>query len=140
MLCIFSFIYADSNGIWTYPEDIKAGVFGARENLAETEYFTFNNEVYFNKDIELRSNLIIGDEGHIISQNLNSLVLFPNRMGSGSFRIRSHENGANLRTDFIIDSSGNSEMHGNLRLAGGTLTANRIISNSPNGNVVIQLG
>ena len=216
--CIFLFssIYADSNGIWTYPEDIRSGVFGSDEALSSSDTYTFNNIVYFNsgliasnidvngniamsgtlvsgtvpwsrlsghpsidagdglsgggvlsttQTIQLDSNildgsafdsrfvnrggdtmqgnlnmqnnhiqnvrslslpsasgssnnLIIGSEGHMISQNSNRLVLYPNRAGSGSFQIRSHDNGGSFRTDFQIESNGNSRIFGDLRLDG----------------------
>ena len=61
-----SFSYANSNGIWTYPEDIRAGVFGADENLDSSDNYTFNNIVYFNRDlvasnIQISHNISVGD-------------------------------------------------------------------------------
>ena len=66
ILYIFSFIYANGNGIWTYPEDIRAGVFGLDENLDSSDNYTFNNIVYFNKDlvasnIQISHNISVGD-------------------------------------------------------------------------------
>ena len=203
ILIVLSPIYADSNGIWTYSEDIRAGIFGADENLDSLDFYGFNNIVYFNvglvasnidvngnismggtlvsgevpwarlsnhpsiiagsglvgggalstnRSLSLNSsildgshydlrfvnragdtmtgalqlqlasgtsnNLIIGSEGHMISQNSNRLVLYPNRAGSGSFQIRSHNNGVDYRTDFEIDNFGNSRILGDLRLDG----------------------
>ncbi|MCH8520254.1 MAG: hypothetical protein LAT82_05875, partial [Nanoarchaeota archaeon] len=54
VLFIFSFSlsFGDNNGIWTYPEDIRAGVFGADEGLTPSQNYTFNNIVYFNVGLE----------------------------------------------------------------------------------------
>ena len=98
LLCVFGITmsYANSNGIWSYPEDIRAGVFGADEGLSESDRYVFNNQVHFNRDITLENasgfskGLFVGNEGHMISQFNNRLVLYPNRVGAGSFEIRSH--------------------------------------------------
>ncbi|MCH8519836.1 MAG: hypothetical protein LAT82_03725, partial [Nanoarchaeota archaeon] len=44
--------FGDTNGIWTYPEDIRSGVFGADEGLTASQSYTFNNVVYFNAGLE----------------------------------------------------------------------------------------
>lgn len=54
-LTAISFSY--SNGIWTYAEDIRAGVFGLNENNPSGSNYTFNDRVYFNANIFARSNL-----------------------------------------------------------------------------------
>ena len=44
-----SFSYADSNGVWTYSEDIRPGIVGADESSNPSESFTFNNELIINE-------------------------------------------------------------------------------------------
>lgn len=44
-----NFIYADTNGIWQIPEDLKGGIFGADEQPILN--YTFINDVYFNQNI-----------------------------------------------------------------------------------------
>jgi len=74
--------FADTNGIWTYPRDIKAGVFGEDENLNSGDSFTFNNKVYFNEEQILTNNvntnpdisfsqrgLVVADSGLILNIN-----------------------------------------------------------------------
>lgn len=126
MILSLNFTYAN-NGIWTYPEDIRAGVFGADEGLSESDRYVFNNQVHFNRDITLENasgfekGLFVGNEGHMISQFNNRLVLYPNRLGAGSFEIRSHENGREFRPELLIRSSGNVEIFHNLSVLGGNL-------------------
>ena len=43
--------FSFSNGIWTYAEDIRAGVFGLNENNPLGSNYTFNDVVYFNANI-----------------------------------------------------------------------------------------
>ena len=44
--------FSFSNGIWTYAEDIRAGVFGLNENNPLAQYnYTFMDIVYFNANI-----------------------------------------------------------------------------------------
>ena len=38
-------LYADTNGIWTYPQDIKPGVFGEDESTNYSESYTFNHKI-----------------------------------------------------------------------------------------------
>ncbi|MCH8520043.1 MAG: hypothetical protein LAT82_04790, partial [Nanoarchaeota archaeon] len=52
LILTFSSVYSDTNGIWTYPEDIRSGVFGADEGLTASQSYTFNNVVYFNAGLE----------------------------------------------------------------------------------------
>lgn len=66
-LLLFPQIFA-TNGIWTYVEDVRAGVFGADENLDPlvTYNYTFIDIVYFNQDlvstnINVTTNLDVGD-------------------------------------------------------------------------------
>lgn len=59
-----------SNGIWTYAEDIRAGVFGEREVL-QHENFTFNNIVYFNRNIFANENITV--QGDILGTRFLSV-------------------------------------------------------------------
>lgn len=47
--------FSDSNGIWTYTEDIRSGVFGGDEVGGN---YTFNDIVHFNEDLIYKSTLI----------------------------------------------------------------------------------
>ena len=37
--------FADTNGVWTYPQDIKPGVFGEDESTNYSESYTFNHKI-----------------------------------------------------------------------------------------------
>jgi hypothetical protein len=59
------FIWADSNGVWTFAKDIRGGTFGSDEQ-ADTNNFTFINPVYFGKkmlSLENPSNYFINFTG-----------------------------------------------------------------------------
>ena len=73
LLLILFIPFSYSNGIWTYAEDIKAGVFGEREGLTDDDNYTFNNIVYFNRNIFANESATV--RGNIIS---NRLVSFEN--------------------------------------------------------------
>lgn len=77
------FVYADSNGIWTYPRDIEPGIFGEDEsNDYLNENFTFNHLVYFNNDILVSSNVLSSS-----FIDIDNLSFFINPFGSSRFRI-----------------------------------------------------
>ena len=109
LLSSTSFSY--SNGIWTYAENIRAGVFGLNENNPLGSNYTFNDVVYFNANIFGRSNVtvegnlsILHDtivEGDILVDRLVSLTnssFFVEPFGTSNFhwiranRIMSPEN------------------------------------------------
>lgn len=54
-----SFIFADSNGVWHYVEDLRGEVFGGDEQNEITN-FTFINDVYFNENIFTNKNVNLG--------------------------------------------------------------------------------
>lgn len=76
-LSFFSLSFSDTNGIWTYPEDIKAGIFGADETIVGDNY-TFDNIVYFNKNIFADSLVSNTNPSYILNlsgvSNLNRIV------------------------------------------------------------------
>ena len=49
LILAMSFSYADSNGVWTYSEDIVPGVVAGDESSNPTDSFTFNNELVLNQ-------------------------------------------------------------------------------------------
>ena len=63
LLVVFLLIipFSFSNGIWTYAEDIRAGVFGERE-VGHDDNFTFDNIVYFNRNIFANSDIILNSQ------------------------------------------------------------------------------
>lgn len=69
-LIVFSMtsVFADSNGIWTYAEDIRAGTFGLDENNSVGSNYTFDDFVYFNKNIFA---------GSIIDRDNSSFLINP---------------------------------------------------------------
>lgn len=54
-LSFFTLSFSDTNGVWTYAEDIVGGEFGADENSTN---FTFSDVVYFNQDLIYKSTKI----------------------------------------------------------------------------------
>ncbi|MFP4402628.1 MAG: hypothetical protein ACLFPL_05375, partial [Candidatus Nanoarchaeia archaeon] len=83
-------IHADTNGVWTYSEDIKAGVFGADEGNPSGSNYTFNEIVYFNQDLVYKTQLIedmfVNTSGDTMSGNLdmdnNRITNLPSPTGS----------------------------------------------------------
>lgn len=83
MVLLIPFSY--SNGIWTYPEDIKSGVFGAREGLGGDDNYTFNNIVYFNRNIFANESInVTGDviANRFISRINSDYVLEPSKVSN----------------------------------------------------------
>lgn len=58
-LFLISFIFADSNGVWHYVEDLKGNIFGGDEQ-SNISNFTFINNVYFQKKVIFNSKVGIG--------------------------------------------------------------------------------
>lgn len=71
VLSFFPFSFSDSNGIWTYAEDIVGGEFGSDETVNN---FTFCDIVYFNQDLIYKStrieDLFINRSGDSMRGNL----------------------------------------------------------------------
>lgn len=63
-IAIFSFVWADTNGVWHRAEDIVGGVFGQDEQGETTDY-TFINPVNFNDSVIVNS----GIEVDVIKSN-----------------------------------------------------------------------
>lgn len=58
LVFLFSFsVYADSNGIWHFANDIRGGIFGSDE-LGETTNYTFIHPVYFNVNVYYKNILL----------------------------------------------------------------------------------
>ncbi|MFP4402070.1 MAG: hypothetical protein ACLFPL_02465 [Candidatus Nanoarchaeia archaeon] len=72
---LFSLSFADTNGVWTYSEDIRAGVFGADEGNPTGSNYTFNDMVYFNQNLVYKTQLIedifVNTSGDTMSGNLD---------------------------------------------------------------------
>ena len=72
-----SLSFSDSNGIWTYAEDIVGGEFGSDESVNN---FTFSDVVYFNEDLIYKStrieDLFINRSGDTMYGNLRMTSRF----------------------------------------------------------------
>lgn len=156
LVVLLSIPFSFSNGIWTYAEDIRAGVFGDRENTdpGVNYNFTFEDIVYFNANIFGSENMVL--EGDI------SATRFVDRVDSSFFielssnsvinslnaqRINASSNllyrGEELDVRFIR-RDGDNTVTGDLVFEGGTINlqggnienSNTINSNTLNANTV----
>jgi len=110
LLSIF-IVYSESNGIWHYAEDVVPGIFGDDQN---------NGNYIFEDPV------IIRGASFNIQDDSFSTYLYANST-TGNIGI------GTTNPNTKLDVNGNVNIQGNLLV-------NTIKSNSPNGNVVIQLG
>ncbi|MCH8520091.1 MAG: hypothetical protein LAT82_05035 [Nanoarchaeota archaeon] len=142
----FSLSFADTNGIWTYPEDIRAGVFGADEGLTGSDSFTFNNVVYFNANII--SNSTIQSDVDIIGNrfiDIQNPTFFLNPSGvSNIHRIVAERYFSPSTNTLFLNPAGLSriselEVQGNINL-GGTLLSGEVPWSRLSGHPSILAG
>ncbi|MCH8519625.1 MAG: hypothetical protein LAT82_02625 [Nanoarchaeota archaeon] len=143
---LFSLSFADTNGIWTYPEDIRAGVFGADEGLTSVESFTFNNIVYFNANIISNSTIqsdvdIIGNR--FVDIENSSYFLNPSSV-SNVHRIVAERYFSPSTNTLFLNPAGLSriselEVQGNINL-GGTLMSGEVPWSRLSGHPSILAG
>lgn len=113
ILTSFGTIFSDSNGIWTYPRDIKAGVFGDDESLSSTDSYTFNNKVYFNEEQILKNNvndhpdITFRDRGLLVSEQAMILNINSDGTSTGYFQIGTGADDLTADVLFRILQNGN---------------------------------
>lgn len=122
-----------------------AGSLIVNENITADTYFgdwdggNVDGEAFFNSTgYASTSNLVIGDQNHKISQNSDTLTLYPNRITADPFKIRTHEDGANFITELVIDQLGDFNFQSNnLETKGDILTENLVATGniSVSGNI-----
>lgn len=140
ILFLFSSIHSSSNGIWTYPEDIRAGVFGADETLSGSDFYAFNNSVYFNREIitqniAMNGVLVSGEVPWVRLSGHPSIIAGSGLVGGG---VLNESRTINLESSYLDGSAhdlrfvnrGGDTMTGNLNM-GGNLVRN--VGNPING-------
>jgi hypothetical protein len=122
---LFTLSYADTNGIWTYPEDIESGVFGADENNPANSNYTFNDIVYFNENIFSSANM--SAHSFVSSTNSNRYV---DPSGDSELESVNINDIVTIRGtdifDLFVNRSGDT-MSGNLYLGTNEVEANRFV-------------
>ena len=68
-------VWADSNGVWHFPEDIRPGIFGSDEGDSNSEY-TFVNPIYSNNTLYVSS--IVDSKDSNYSLNLSGISTLSN--------------------------------------------------------------
>lgn len=127
LLTIFSgHSFADSNGIWTHVEDIRPGVFGGDEATA-SENYTFDNVVYFNKNIFSDSIISTSDPNYML--NLSGV--------SNIHRVVANKYFSNGSTIYYLDPAqisrvNNLEVVNTLLYKGQELDLRYVNENQPN--------
>ncbi len=142
--------FADSNGIWTYPRDIKAGVFGDDENLGSGDSFTFNNKVYFYEEqifvntVKVNPDITFRDSGLIVSEDYMILNFDGDGTSTGTFSIRTGADDLTADVLFKILQNGNVGIGSHKPTqkldVNGSILANQLIDKNNNAFFVNPSG
>lgn len=134
ILFLFSSIHSSSNGIWTYPEDIRAGVFGADETLSGSDFYAFNNSVYFNREIitqniAMNGVLVSGEVPWVRLSGHPSIIAGSGLVGGG---VLNESRTINLESSYLDGSAHDLRF---VNRGGDTMTGNLNMNNNNIQNI-----